>query len=212
MASTTRTGWAFPDMSARADLTAIQAWGDKVGGDIGAPAYTSTTRPATGNYVGRTIQETDTGMIRVWTGSRWRWIGGTPQRARYALGPQALNTAAISNLTIGAKQSDSTDPASIFSAAGTSLTVGVAGVYVVSWGGGLNVSSPDMTTFLTLPAGIVPSPIRGGMAVKSGDLPTTTTPLLPLSAGQSVSLQTYVYSTTTTLSSGYLQIHCVSEA
>lgn len=91
MANTNRTGWLFPDMSARADLTQVKAWGDKVGDEIGAPSCTSTTRPATGNYEGRLAWETDTKSLIRYSAGAWiyvavdytvgtelSWFGGTP--------------------------------------------------------------------------------------------------------------------------------------
>jgi hypothetical protein len=77
MATTTRTGWTVDALTDLADGPAmIKELGDQVGNEIGAPAYTSTTRPTTGNYAGRLIFETDTGRVMRYpdSGSTWQVV------------------------------------------------------------------------------------------------------------------------------------------
>jgi hypothetical protein len=97
MATTTRTGWTVDALTDLADGPAmIKELGDQVGNEIGAPAYTSTTRPTTGNYAGRLIYETDTGRVMRYpdSGSTWEvesarlWL---PYTTQWTDGPAGAN-------------------------------------------------------------------------------------------------------------------------
>lgn len=59
---------------------------------------TSTTRPSA-PYDGQMIYETDTDTVRVWNGSTWQAIGGTPVGSFFSYTPSTSNPASGTSIT-----------------------------------------------------------------------------------------------------------------
>ena len=75
---TTRAALPYPTLTSTPDVPRdVKALADSTDAELGAPGCTSTTRPTTGNYLGRLMFETDTGRLIVWDGSTWRFVGSS---------------------------------------------------------------------------------------------------------------------------------------
>lgn len=78
MAATARAALPYPVLTDSVDVPRdVKALADKLAIDLGLPACTSGTRPATGNFDGRAFYETDTGRIIRYSGAAWSAVSGS---------------------------------------------------------------------------------------------------------------------------------------
>lgn len=167
----------------------------------------STLRPES-PYVGMTITETDTGIMRQWTGTKWRWIGGTMQMCRFPHATQSMASGATTDLVLNAMDtSNSFDPSGIFSrhADTKGIVIARAGVYRLA--AAVNFAANDvpysysfnglMTVGRTLA-------MNGSAVISSFDTIVT--------AGQVIRPSIYNYGSATSMNAGAVHITMQSEA
>lgn len=96
---TARAGWTYDTLTELADGPAmIKELADQVDAEIGLVAYTSATRPTTGNFDGRIIYETDTTRVMRYNGSAWQAVA---QRDSQTYTPSWTNGGGGAGLSIG---------------------------------------------------------------------------------------------------------------
>lgn len=171
---------------------------------------TSTTRPAIPT-LGDTIYETNTGIQRIWNGSRWRWLAGSTIAGLFPIASQSVPTATGTNLVLNGAVggAGSNDPDGIFTrhADTKGIVVSVGGWYIptleMSWA----ISGPNYAAWIAYPTtlyfGQVPAP--------GGSTSITTRPI-QVAAGGVVRPFIYNYGAATNITGGTFSLIQVSEA
>lgn len=171
---------------------------------------TSTTRPASPT-LGDTIYETNTGIQRIWNGTRWRWLAGSTIAGLFPIPTQSLTTATGTNLVLNGAVggAGSNDPEGIFTrhADTKGIVVSVGGWYIptleMSWA----INSPNYTAWIAYPTALY----VGQVPAPGGSTSITTRPIQVL-AGGVVRPFIYNYGATTNLSGGTFSLIQVCEA
>lgn len=92
----------------------------------GTLAVTSSTRPGS-PFPGMEIYETDTGIKRIWTGTKWRWMGGTQIVAWFNMTASGGNlpVGSAHNITLTKDATNSYDPENILTIGGDSKSINI---------------------------------------------------------------------------------------
>ena len=156
-------------------------------------------------YVGQTVSDSASGMTRLWTGTRWRWVGGVQQSARWTMQNKSLASGA-NVVTPGTKASSGVwgnDPLDIFYVSGNEMRTRVAGTFFISGRLNFSVNSPSVVTWIS-PG----ESFGGGLPNGSG---ATMSVVYRFAADTGFTSNVHLYSGTVSTSGGAFQMVCLSE-
>jgi hypothetical protein len=153
---------------------------------------------------------TGTGIheISSWTGTKWRWIGGTMQMCRFPHATQSMASGATTDLVLNAMDtSNSFDPSGIFSrhADTKGIVIARAGVYRLA--AAVNFAANDVSYSYSF-NGLM---TIGRTLAMNGSAVTSSFDTI-VTAGQVIRPSIYNYGSATSMNAGAVHITMQSEA